>query len=61
MALSTDKNLKVEKVGKVWRAQYKGVTICSTMTKQSCIDNAEFLMRTMTPRLWQALVTQGYR
>jgi hypothetical protein len=53
---TTDKHLKVEKVGKVWRATYDGKTICSCRTKRATEQNAEFIMRTMPRETWRALV-----
>ena len=54
----TDKLLKVEQVGRVWRAQYDGVTICSCATKSATERNAEFLMQSAPIKLWQALVAK---
>jgi len=54
--MTTDKHLKVEKIGQVWRATYDGVTICSCNTKRATVQNAEFIMRTSSPAMWKALV-----
>ena len=56
--MTTDRHLKIEKIGKVWRATYDGVTICATNTKSSCVANAEYLMQHMQPATWRALVGQ---
>ena len=53
---TTDKHLKVERVGRVWRAQYDGVTICSCATKSATQVNAEFLMQRMPAPVWRALI-----
>ncbi len=54
--MNTDRHLKVEKIGKTWRATYDGVTICATMSRSSCEANAEYLMQRMQPAVWRALV-----
>ena len=36
----------IEKIGKVWRAQVGGLTICSCSTRKATRENAEFLLRT---------------
>ena len=52
------KGLTIEKVGKVWRAQFHGVTICSCLTKKATVANAEYLMAHMQSDVWAALVSQ---
>jgi hypothetical protein len=49
-------NLTIGRVGKVWRAQYNGVTICSCYTKSATKANADYLMNHMQREVWQALV-----
>jgi hypothetical protein len=60
--LSTDTKVRIEKVGKVWRAVYAGpngdATICACNTKSATEINAEFIMRTMPPAMWRALVAK---
>lgn len=51
--------IAVEKVGKVWRATYNGVTICSCYTKRATKANAEYLMNHLQPEVWRALVKQN--
>jgi hypothetical protein len=57
--MTTDRHLKIEKLGKVWRATYDGVTICSCSTKHATECNAEYLMRHMPAATWRALVARG--
>lgn len=60
--MTTDKLLKIEKIGKVWRALYTGpngaVTLCSCATKRATEQNAEYLMSHMHPEVWKALVSR---
>ncbi len=56
--MATDKHLAIEKIGKVWRATFDGVTICACSTKRATEANAEYLMNNMHPQTWRALVTK---
>lgn len=54
--MTTDKHMTIEKVGKTWRAQYDGLTICSCSTRRATEQNAEYLMTHMQAETWRALV-----
>lgn len=60
--MTTDKLLKIEKIGRVYRALYVGpngpVTLCSCGTKRATEINAEFILRTMPRNTWTAFISQ---
>lgn len=60
--LATNTKIRLEKVGKVWRALYAGpngdVTVCACNTKRATEINAEFIMRTMPLATWRAFVSR---
>lgn len=44
-----------EKIGRVWRAQVNGKTICACPTKRDTLNNADFICRDMHPAVRKAL------
>ena len=52
MANTNSGGVVIEKVGKFWRAQFNGVTICSCYTKASTKANADYLMNPCSATVW---------